>query len=328
MKRRSGNEPSLLSRTATAGLRAAPAVAAVLLLAAPGRAQTIPLSSCAVVPAGATAVLTANVTCGAHCSNDPSKACDKRFPDKTCGSRSATCIPDPMRLGNGAQLRLGGHTIGAGYLGVAIACENGTSARGSCTVLGPGSISSVLGGKGAARGIGLLGGSSDVSLRNLRVEGTDVAAWTAGRLTLSNVDLADPDFNGGNALVSGGAMSLRDVVTSSGRQESLGDVFLDGVEVHSLITAAGNVRGSDVQLMSEGIVGQNIFLRGVRTAAGAGSGSLEALGRMSLTDSDVTGNEPKADLWSGRRPLLVRTRCGKSARTDAPDLSWGVCRDD
>jgi hypothetical protein len=296
-----------------------------LLVAAGGSAAAIlDLTSCGKVPQRTTAVLRNDVSCGFHCSSDETRPCDLADPDASCDHPQDYCVPDSIQLAGGARLRLDGHTIHPAYQGDAVVCgEFGD--QGTCFVDGPGTIA-------GQKGIGIWGRSMNVTLRNLRIDESDAAVITEGKLTASNVVLGDGRSNN---LSSGGTMFLRNVyIGGEDRSRSAGNVFVNNVIVHGGIDAGGDVRGSGVLLMRNGIRAENVYLShvfGENVPGRDGPGSIVARAKLRLVSSTVTGNEAYdgvPDLVSGRRPELIASRCGTSARYSDPTISWNVCRDD
>ena len=128
-------------------------------------------------------------------------------------------------------------------------------------------------------------------------------------------------------------MYLRNMDIVGNRAVGLGNVFVTDVVIHAGITALGDVRGSGVLLMGHGIDAGNIILSDVHGAVigGDAPGALYSEGKLVLTNSDITGNgvrEGYPDIISEQRPVLIRTRCGRSERESEPGVTWGVCSDD
>src|SRR5690606_3152638 len=100
------------------------------------------------------------------------------------------------------------------------------------------------------------------------------------------------------------------------------------------LQAGGTVRGDRVLIDGEAIRGRDVYLRratNVVPGVGARDGRVIAERQLVLTDSVVIDNEEREgrpDLTSGRRPRLLRTVCGRSARLDDAAATWDVCRDD
>jgi hypothetical protein len=313
-------------RCALGTVAAAIFVAALLATPVAARAATIRLSACGAVPDHAIAYLSDDVTCALYCASDPATVCDPNSPGRTCPSATDTCVPAPITLGNGAQLRLNGHTIRTAHKAVAIACGSSPDQRGTCTIVGPGRVT-------ASSGIGVAGGAMNVTLRNLTIDETTTAVTTKGKLSASYVDFSAPRQSYADAVSAGGTMVLRNVVLGSAdRVEAAGNVFVSNITVYAGLRAGGDVRGSGVVLVTHGIVAKNIYLRDAFAEyVDDAPGGLVASNSLRLTNSSITGNASRPgnpDIVSGRRPVLIRSVCDNSERYDDPDSTWDVCRDD
>jgi len=301
---------------------AALAATLVAVTASAARAEPLVLTSCSAVPPHTTAVLQDDLACGYHCANDPGEACDPAVQGGGC-SEPSFCEPDSIALGDGSRLLLGGHTLHLAYQGDGAVCgELGDSGR--CSVIGPGHIA-------GDKGIAVWGRSMDVVVRNVTISRCDGGVLTDGKLYATNVVLA-PDRE--NGLYSGRDMHLVNVVIDGDRDAvSEEDVFVRNVVLgKSGIVAAGRVRGEGVRLEGSGVSARDVSLRRVIGVPGEGydgPGTILAEQGLRLADSIVVGNEEgddRPDLVSGRRPVLARTTCGRSARFGDPDASWHVCR--
>lgn len=240
------------------------------------------------VPEGETAVLQADLDCSV---TDPPPF------------RSSA-----IELLKRATLDMNGHTIQARSSGFGVHCQ------GTCTILGPGTITgafmAVLGGRGRMKiaGVNLLDNAGLIDV-------------TDGRL-----DVMDMNASSSGTGIRARAMRATNLAVTTSRN---GDCVL----------VTRSIRGSDVTVWGchTGIRARRVRIDRLTVIDNISSGLL-SVGAVRLTDSVLTGNTfigAPADLLSFRRPRLERTTCGTSVRLVKDDAggwlhgpSWGVCADD
>lgn len=261
------------------------ALAALLLL--PAAARAIDITSCdSTVPAGEVGVLQADVSCaGAFVG---------------------------VRLDNGAQLQLNGHSL-SGTLGGASNEAALVQCGGKrCAVTGPGEL---FGSNGAAIGLanGRLVVSGGVSIHDCRrgIRGTPSDSFN------SKVLLTDVTIDG---IAEEGVWA--DVIKATG--VSVTDARL-GIAGHSLKATSVSLANN----ATSGWLGDKVAARGL-VANGNGDCGVRSI-RAKLVDSDVTGNDGLnvgGDVCTVRRPRVVNTTCGKSVALGQAVSDWDVCSGD
>jgi hypothetical protein len=309
-----------------AGAATAVLLAALLLDVTSGEAATMVLDRCTDVPPGTTAVLEADLTCGGHCSLSPEIACDATGGNEQCPGLDNSCEPDVVRLGRGSRLLMRGFTLNPVLYGKAIECGV-PGDRGVCTVVGPGRIA-------GQKGIAVQGNTMDVVVRDLKIDRSNAAILTEGKIRATGLEI---ESDRENDLSAGGVVTVtRSRILGYGGVRSRRNVRLRDVEIgYGDVNATGTVRGVDVLIHHDSAIrGHDVHLRratNVVPGVGPRDGWVVAERKLVLMDSVLIDNderEGRPDIISGQRPRLVRTVCGRSAHLDDLALSWNVCSND
>jgi hypothetical protein len=262
----------------------------VLLFGLAGRAPALVVTTpCGVeVPRGEPATLQGDVACSADAP--------------VVGNNGS------IWLRRGARLELNGYTIR--LVGTAQAAP--IYCDGTCTVVGPGRISSdVVGGGVVSFGRGRIT-VQDVTMDTL-IGG--VYAPFARRVTLGNVGMDVKSFGVAAPRVVVNDVTINLTGSSPGRAvDAIGKGLVKGTGL--VLTGCGDY------CINAGRRTSLADLTSVGGFIGINSG-----GTVTLVDSSVTGSTYR-DIVSRRLPRLTNTTCGRSGRSDDPLTSWGVCSDD
>jgi hypothetical protein len=267
---------------------------AILLLSLSGLASatTENVTACpATVSAGATGVLQADLNC-------------------TTSTGTGYVV-----LGQGATLNLNGHslTFNPGDPATTL-----VSCDASCTVIGPGTLTST---------------SSSGSFASIWVP-------TGKTVKVSNV-VIDGMYNGivainGKALVTDTSISAVQWGIAGVKKAKLDNVTIavttpGGYCIGATDEMGSGVVGSTVTLTScaDGIwASKKVVLTGLTATSNTGVGIYSG-GKIVLRDSTVTGSGV-TDLLSVRRPVLVNSTCDHSTQSTGDPIppTWGVCASD
>lgn len=150
-----------------------------------------------------------------------------------------------------------------------------------------------------------------------------------GRVTATNLDIADSPAR----CVSGQKVKARNVTCTD-----CGTMGIVGRTVRAEDVVVTGCAGAGIDAFSGKARVKRATVTGNGTAPEAGDGSGGVIGaRVVLVDSTVTGNyagqlltppDTPMDVFSERKPRLVRSTCVHSGRYGAYDEPWGVCTAD
>ncbi len=273
----------------------------VLALASPGGAFEV--TSCDVlVPRGEIGELRQNLSCShtvAHCADSPEILCADPGPGVGPGCPRGPCVNRAIQLADRATLRLNGHELRGGKVGVLC--------RDRCSVEGGGGLI-------ADADVGIRQWSHrTMAVRDLRFENNGWAinaAYFARRTTLTNVSVHD-----GSGIYAPNLHATR-----------LEIVDLAGCG-HGPFIAADRLRGSEISTPWV-YVERGLDVTGLTVVAECGTGLVAPRGRVRLVDSVLSG-ATVADIATRVQPELSNTVCDRSARLDRDGeltgATWGVC---
>lgn len=280
-------------------------------------AATMDITECDVtVPAGVKAVLQNDVFCEEYCNTDPSIDC-RGGDDELCGP-TGTCVMQNVTMGPGSKLDLNGHSIRPAYRGVGVECGV-PGDRGTCTIVGPGSIA-------GQKGTGVASASLDIKMRSVTIDNTDRAVVCGGFLDLRGVSVGGRE----DQIRAVEGIRARNVHVGPAGIETQGDLVMIGIELDSnagSISAAGKIRGKDITSVGpRTIAGRDISLRRLTSTPESEPPldeivTIEAVEKLRLVDSNVGVIE------SGKKPKLSGTTCQQSIIAGSSG-SWGVCTND
>jgi hypothetical protein len=235
---------------------------------------------------------------------DPGRAmdifgCGQEVPPRETGTLQAelVCTSSAVFLGERSTLLMNGHTIAGG----GVFCTGH-----KCTIEGPGAITGAgsCGLESMNRRLPFHLFARDVDIHDNRC---GIFPGRLSTLTFTNVQIRNQIYDGISGIDN----------------RAVARVFGTG------ITVSGNG--------GVGIHAARVVLRGSTIQGNGGIGILGVRGLVELLDSTtVTGNDlvNGLDVGSRRRPHVVDSTCGKSAklppRAFAPDptMPWGVCTAD
>ena len=201
-------------------------------------------------------------------------------------------------IGDGGVLRLNGHSISGGNIGLVCA--------GQCTIEGPGEVMGF-----ADAGIASsTNPHPKIDVRNVSVHDNlhyGIVTTYDGRLWLTDVTVSDNNFGG----------------ITLGPTTSAGEGKVKGTNVVITGNDGPGVKSKKFRFVAATIQGND------------GSGILSGNGGGLLIDSTVTGNgtdfDPSYDLKTYKQPRLKNSTCELSVQllADASlGASWGVCTND
>lgn len=254
------------------------------------------VNSCGVtVPDGVDAVLNADLDCSVHDTS----------PAVTLGTRST--------------FDLRGHTLTVPAVAQpAVRCCPGLQKSCWCRVIN---------GRLVGPGGGITSGAGIIAA-DLVMEGA-AGIRASGRVTATDLDIADSP----GRCVSGQKVKARNVTcTDCGRMGIVGGT----VRAEDVVVTGCASAGIDAFYGKARVIRATVTNNGVAPVSGDGSGGVVAR-RAVLVDSTVTGNfagqllapsDTPMDVFTDRKPRLVRSTCVYSGIYGNYDTAWGVCTAD